>query len=60
MLASWDIVCRVGSSYRSTDKEVLCGVIGEEVTEHLLQPDYQPGLQLLLHAAVFSLVLAAG
>lgn len=46
--------------YRVTDKEVLSGIVGEKVTEHLLQPSYQPALQLLLQAAVFSLVLAAG
>lgn len=50
----------LGTTYRFTDEEVLCGLVTEEVSEHLLQPCYQPALQRHLQAAVFSSVLAAG
>lgn len=39
---------------------MLCDVVREQVSEHLLQSRYQPALQLHLQAALFSLLLAAG
>lgn len=53
-------VFKVGSTYCFTDKEVLRGVVTEEASEHLLQPGHQPALQLLLQAAVLTVLLAAG
>lgn len=52
--------CAVNSSYNVADMEVLCAVVTDEAGENLLDPGYQSALQLLLPAAVFSSVLAAG
>lgn len=38
---------------------MLCSVTGKEVDEHLLQPNYQLALQLLLQATVLGPDLAA-
>lgn len=45
-------------SYRFTDKQVLCGVVMEEVGEDVPQPGRQPALHVLLQASVLSLLLA--
>lgn len=59
-LILWKSKSLLCSSYRFTDKEVLCGGIREEVNEHVLQAGWQPALQLHLQTAVLSWVPSAG
>lgn len=56
------IICpsTVSSSYCFAHQKMLHAVVGQEVSEHLLQSSHQLHLQLLSQAVVFSSLLAAG